>query len=118
MSEPLLLADENLHRRIIEALRGAGCIVRSIREESPGLPDRGVLQIALEAGAVLVTEDSDFGELVFAHAHPSLGIVYLRYAPGEVDAISASLLGLIKSRPLLGKFYTLTATKIRTRELP
>jgi predicted nuclease of predicted toxin-antitoxin system len=67
LSEPTLVAYENLHRRIVDALRAADFEVHSVREESPGLSDREVLQLAGERRAVLITEDADFGELVFAH---------------------------------------------------
>jgi hypothetical protein len=41
-----LLADENVPRRAVVALREAGHDVLSIAEASPGLPDTEVLRLA------------------------------------------------------------------------
>jgi hypothetical protein len=38
-----------------------------VREESPGISDRDVLSRAVEMNRILLTEDSDFGEWIFAH---------------------------------------------------
>lgn len=118
MSEPILVTDENLHQRIVNALRASGFNVLSIRETSPGMSDTEVLQVAAKANGVLITEDSDFGELVFSHRLPSIGIVYLRYTPSEVEAIIRSLLVVLRDHAVIGKFCTVTVNKIRTRELP
>ena len=60
-----LLADESVERQIVEALRGAGHDVLSVAESEPGMPDDEVLALATRKRAVLVTLDTDFGELVF-----------------------------------------------------
>lgn len=72
-----LVADENIDRGIVERLRRDGHIVDWIAEMSPSVSDEDVLRRATDGRAVLVTEDKDFGELVYrrlAHA----GVVLLR----------------------------------------
>ena len=59
-----LVADESVERQIIMALRDAGHDVLSIAESDPGLPDDRVLALAARERAVLLTLDTDFGELV------------------------------------------------------
>jgi predicted nuclease of predicted toxin-antitoxin system len=44
----------------------------------PGLSDREVLAIALREGRVLVTDDRDFGELVFRQRQRHSGVIYFR----------------------------------------
>ena len=61
----LFLADENVDFPIIARLRELDYSVQSIAEDCPSLNDTQVLQWALERDAVLLTEDKDFGELVF-----------------------------------------------------
>jgi predicted nuclease of predicted toxin-antitoxin system len=46
---------------------------------SPGLPDDKVVGLALQEVRVLLAEDKDFGQLVFASASPSPGVIFLRY---------------------------------------
>jgi hypothetical protein len=59
----------------------------------------------------------DFGEWIFAHREPSVGVVFTRYRPSEIDRISSIVLGLCttKSEGLYGKFTTVTSRKTPTR---
>ncbi len=75
-----LVADENVDRPIVDALRQAGHRVFYIAEIEAGLPDAAVLELAEEHGAVLVTADKDFGELVFRQRRARHGVVLLRLA--------------------------------------
>jgi predicted nuclease of predicted toxin-antitoxin system len=73
------LANENVPRVAVDALRGAGHDVAWIRTDAPGLADAVVLKRASAEGRVLVTFDKGFGELVFAAgARASHGVVLLR----------------------------------------
>lgn len=56
-----LVADENIDRAIVERLRQDGHAVDWIAELSPSVSDEEVLRRAADGGAVLVTEDKDFG---------------------------------------------------------
>ncbi len=60
-----LLADESVDQPIVERLRSDGFSVISITEQSPGIPDDAVLDLANDADALLLTADKDFGELVY-----------------------------------------------------
>jgi predicted nuclease of predicted toxin-antitoxin system len=118
LDKPVLLADENVHAVIIEGLRTAGFQVISVRETLAGSSDESVLAESFSSSAILITEDSDFGELVFSHGSSVNGVVYLRYPWQEVDAICAALLTVLSSRQLRGSFFTITPKKIRERKIP
>lgn len=60
-----IVADESVDFRIVAELRKVGMEVFAICEEQPSIKDNEVLAIAVENDAVLITEDKDFGELVF-----------------------------------------------------
>lgn len=75
-----LLADEGVDRAVVERLRREGHDVLYMAELSPSLPDEDVLQQANERGALLVTADKDFGELVFRQRRVHSGVVLLRLA--------------------------------------
>ena len=66
-----LLADENFDRTVIQALRHSGHDVRAIGETNAAAPDELVIEIARNEGRVLLTEDKDFGDLVYNRAQPS-----------------------------------------------
>jgi predicted nuclease of predicted toxin-antitoxin system len=63
----MILADENIHGFIIKTLRTAGFEVASVREHASGIRDEKVIELAIENNYLLLTEDKDFGEWVFAH---------------------------------------------------
>ena len=60
------VADESCAKPVVLALREAGHDVVSIGEVAPGATDQQVLERALNERRVLITEDRDFGELVYA----------------------------------------------------
>lgn len=73
-----LLADENLDSRIISALRNESYEVASVFEISPGISDIEVLALGNRLGAIILTEDKDFGELTYRLKKPNNGIVLIR----------------------------------------
>ena len=73
-----ILADENIEREFIEALREADFDVLSVRESHIGAADDEILQIAVENRAVVLTYDTDFGELIFRFGLECHGVILLR----------------------------------------
>ncbi len=73
------LADESCAGPVIRALREAGHDVVAIVEVAKGATDEQVLERALNDKRVLITEDRDFGELVYARGRPSAGVILLRF---------------------------------------
>lgn len=60
-----------------QGLVGPGHDVFSAREHCPQASDEALLALAREDGRVLITEDKDFGELVFLRGLPHPGVVRL-----------------------------------------
>lgn len=118
MAKPSIVADENVHNQIIFFLREAGYNVYSIRELSPGISDQSVLSIAREKNGILITEDADFGELIFSYGLKTVGIIFLRYYWQDVDLICQALQKVLIAHPIIGSFCTLTTKKNRIRLLP
>src|SRR5687768_2663010 len=72
------LADEGVDRQIVDMLRAAGHTVQYVAEMESGIADDLVLNRANEQGALLITEDKDFGELVFRQALVHHGVTLVR----------------------------------------
>ena len=72
------LADESCDFSVIRALRQVGYSVNAIAEISPSLPDADVLESAVAEKRLLITEDKDFGEWVFAHQHAMTGVLLIQ----------------------------------------
>src|SRR2546423_12631021 len=73
------LADESCAGPVIRELRKVGHDVVAIAEVARGAIDEQVLQRALNEERVLVTEDRDFGELVYARSRSSAGVILVRF---------------------------------------
>ena len=116
---PEILADENVDSRIIRYLRNNQFSVISISESCPGISDREVIDLAQNNAAILLTEDSDFGELVFSYKYRNVGIIYLRYVTGNLPQILENLVQSINKykSSLYSKFTVIAPNKIRIRDL-
>ena len=76
----MFLADENVESAIVGRLRGDGYDVLWIAESNPGATDDNVLAIAAAQARLLITGDTDFGEIVFRQGRAKAGGVLLRLA--------------------------------------
>ena len=75
-----LVADENVDAAIVSALRDSGHLVTYVREMAPEIDDERVLRLADSQGALLLTSDKDFGELVFRQRLLHSGVILFRPA--------------------------------------
>jgi uncharacterized protein with PIN domain len=73
------LADESCAGPVVLALRAAGHDVLAIAEVAKGMADDDVVECALKAKRVLVTEDRDFGELLYARGQSAAGVVFVKF---------------------------------------
>nr|NIR67815.1 toxin-antitoxin system, toxin component [candidate division Zixibacteria bacterium]NIT58777.1 toxin-antitoxin system, toxin component [Fodinibius sp.]NIW50152.1 toxin-antitoxin system, toxin component [Gammaproteobacteria bacterium]NIS49040.1 toxin-antitoxin system, toxin component [candidate division Zixibacteria bacterium]NIU17126.1 toxin-antitoxin system, toxin component [candidate division Zixibacteria bacterium] len=91
----------------------------SILEDYRSLPDTDVLKISEDTKSILITEDKDFGEWVFAHKAKANGVILLRYDAKDLTKITKSLIKILSSHTtsLYGKFVVITPKKIRIREI-
>jgi predicted nuclease of predicted toxin-antitoxin system len=83
------VADESCDFGVVRALRASGHDVIAIAETSPRIADERILAIAREKTRILLTEDKDFGELVYARKHETAGVILFRF-PGNARAAMAS----------------------------
>ena len=72
------IVDESTGTAVAEFLRAAGYDVLAVTEDMPGADDRDILAKAEVEARILITNDKDFGELVFRQGKPHHGIVFLR----------------------------------------
>ncbi|MFH0925042.1 MAG: DUF5615 family PIN-like protein [bacterium] len=111
------LADEDIDFRIVKQLRSKGIFVVSVLEDYKGLSDKEVLELSKGTDALLLTEDKDFGEWIFAHKEKCIGVIFLRYKPEEIHQITDTLINLLYKygESLLQKFTVLRGNKLRIR---
>ncbi len=91
------LADESCHGAVIQAYRDAGHDVLSITETRPGTPDTDVLSESVDSARILLTEDKDFGDLIFVAGLRTCGVVLFRLPGVSAPAIVRRALDLLES---------------------
>ncbi len=115
-----VLADENVPRVVVGALRTAGHDVAWIAEIAPGLRDLDVLAKAAAEWRLLITLDKDFGELAFSVGLPAESGVLLVRAHGlSAQQLATLVKGVLGDRDdWRARFAVLTAQRLRVREMP
>jgi len=113
------LADECCDTGLVVSLRKAGHDVMHISEEKAGVTDEVVLFDAYNEGRILLTEDKDFGELVYRLKKPSNGIILIRIDVKDRHMKWPRLKKLIEkySERLAGHFVVIGTEKFRFRSL-
>jgi predicted nuclease of predicted toxin-antitoxin system len=115
-----LFADESIDGPIVARLRGDGHDVIWIAEESPGIADQDVLARACQADVLLITNDKDFGELVYRNRQPHAGVLLLRIS-GANEETKCDLVSQTISQhgaAIEGAFSVLSEHDVRIRIPP
>lgn len=104
----------------VRALRAEGFDVLAVAEAIPGAADDRVIESAVREGRVLLTEDKDFGQLVYAAGHAACGIILIRYTVAARPTFGSRMVALVRDhgRRLPGSFVVLQPDRIRIAALP
>lgn len=111
------LADEGVDGPIVAKLRQANFQVAYVAELSPSIDDGTVLSLANQQEAVLITQDKDFGNLIFQQRLVSHGVILLRLHGIAPQTKAQLLLKSIQDHldQLEGAFTVISQDKIRIR---
>jgi predicted nuclease of predicted toxin-antitoxin system len=114
------LADESCDFNIVRFLRKEGYDVSSIVESHSGAADEFVISLARKEERILMTEDKDFGHLVFTQGLPATGVILIRFFPKERKEIGKTIVNLIKKEQdkLKNSFVVVQGKSVRIRRLP
>ena len=122
MSAPALrfLADESCDLAVVRALRADGYDVLAVSEVTQRSDDRELIDQAAGENRILLTEDKDFGWLVYASHAKSAGVILLRF-PGDarqtlVQAVRR--LAQEQGRRLIGAFVVVQPGHVRISHKP
>lgn len=109
------LADENCDAGIIDSLRSAGHDVIAVREHALGADDSIVVELAHRQNRVLLTEDKDFGQLVFAGGHPNPGVILFRIPLPARSWLLTNIASVVRDHAdsIRGRFLVVEPGKIR-----
>jgi predicted nuclease of predicted toxin-antitoxin system len=112
------LLDENVEWRVADFLRDLGHDVAIVGVDLPAsTTDRQVLAYAVAHDRILLTNDSDFGSLVFEHQFEHRGVIFFRIGDVPAGEKIRRLAELFERDDSLHEQFTvLTPTSIRVRQ--
>jgi predicted nuclease of predicted toxin-antitoxin system len=113
-----LLADEGIDKPIVDALRNKGFDVVYILETNRGADDDVIPAMANADKKLLLTQDKDFGELVFRLKSAHYGVILIRlegYKPALKAEIVVNMLAKYKDE-LIKSFTVIQPNAIRIRK--
>jgi len=113
------LANENVEQPVVDALRVAGHDVSCVGEIGAGASDEEVLRLANAQQRLVLTNDKDFGELVYREGRAAEGVVLLRLAVQDGLEKARRVTEIIRALQgrLSGHFAIVTEEHVRLRPL-
>lgn len=109
------LVDECTGPAVATWLLGEGHEVYSVYDLSAGASDDDLLAMAVRDEWILITNDRDFGELIFREGRPHRGVVFLRLdderPANKIRVLDQLLVGY--GRQLPNQFVVVTETQVR-----
>jgi predicted nuclease of predicted toxin-antitoxin system len=89
------LADESCDFAVVRVLRATGHDVLAVSEFQQRSLDNELIETAFNEDRVLLTEDKDFGWLVFVAHAKSAGVVLIRFPAGVRQTLAADVTRLL-----------------------
>jgi len=112
------LVDESVEYRVIIFLRNLGYDTRSVVDSSYGLEDKTIVSLAYKENRILITNDKDFGELIYRLHLPHKGIILFRLSKETYQLKEKKLNYILKKfkDKLQNSFTVISDNKIRFRK--
>ncbi len=113
------LVDECTGPKVSNWLRSEGFEVFSVFNEQRGAKDIEILEKAYSENWIVITNDKDFGEMIFRMRLKHHGVIFLRLdderADNKIKVLRQLLLNY--SERLEGQFVTVGESKVRFAEM-
>ena len=113
------LVDESSGRKVSDFLINNRFDTLYVYDIMPSAPDIDIIKFAEKEERILITNDKDFGELVFKLKMHSFGVIFLRLKIDNPKNRQVHILYLINTfqDKLENSFVVVTEGKIRIRKL-
>ena len=106
--------------RVVRDVRQAGHDIQAVSDLDPGASDERVMEMAAAGDRILLTEDRDFGRLLYARRLASAGVIYMRYPHGVRAKFGQEVVDLMRKEGerLRGAFVVMQPGRARVGRLP
>ena len=103
---------------MVNALRSKGIDIVPIKELTSGVSDETVLETANKQNRILITFDSDFGELIFRQKLKARGVILLKFTPKSTQQVVDTISNMLKTQAKIeDHFLIVKEKKIRVLRL-
>lgn len=109
------MADECCDFSVVRGLRAEGYDVFAVGEVMQRSVDRSLIELAAEEQRILLTEDKDFGWLVYASNAHSAGVILIRYPGSARQGLADAVVRLVRTQGerLSGSFVVMQPGQVR-----
>ena len=109
------LADESCDFSVVRALRAQAYDVVAVSEQTSRSIDRELIQQAHAQQRILITEDNDFGWLVFVSHVDTSGVILIRFPGNARTTLASTIVDLVREQGelLLGAFVVVQPGYVR-----
>lgn len=116
---PKFLVDESSGKKLYNFLRQNKLDVLFVGYLFPESLDSDILEFAEKEKRILITNDKDFGELIFRLGKPTTGVIFLRLKKDTPENKQKYVLNIITNfyNKLENNFFIVTEDKVRIRSL-
>ena len=113
------LADECVAAPLVASPRAVRHDVLYVAEAAAGLSDADIIALALRENRLLLTEDKDFGDLIFRGRRSVPGVILMRIDPDKQELKKIRLAGAIEryGEELFGRYMVIEEGRFRSRHL-
>lgn len=114
------LANENFPLQSFHLLVQNEVDIKHVSEGHAGITDEEVIEFSKKESRVIITFDSDYGELVFKKGLKPEGVIYLRMKSFNPTSPEELILSLLKDSVISfeSKFTVVDENQIRQRDIP
>lgn len=109
------MADESYDFSVVRALRREGYDVLAVSEYMQRSDDRLLIEQAAREKRVFLTEDKDFGWLVYVTHADSAGVILLRYPANTRANMAQAVVQVVREQgeALVGRFVVMQPGHVR-----
>jgi predicted nuclease of predicted toxin-antitoxin system len=105
------IADENIPIQLIKKLRELNIETFSVFEDARGVSDKEIIKLAQNPPRIILTEDKDFGDLVFAYNQEKVSVILLRYHYSDYEIIQNNLTHFLQNNFVEQHSFVVISTK-------
>ncbi len=111
------LVDESTGKRLALILISEGYDVLFVGDWKRGATDEEVLSKAYSEDRIIITDDKDFGELIFRLSRKSRGVILIRMASISPATRSKMLIKILETIEVIDKFIVIRDGAVKVAKL-